>query len=139
MIHILQKEIMKNVLFIVMAIFLGGCATYPTKAPLRNVMKQHDPALLALKPGYNDYVHRTHLKDGTEVGTIQVQDGTASQYWFRSHHRTEDIGGTWFKMSDGATLYMAGYFCCEAQFPEKQIESQNDLKAFINEHHGTKP
>ncbi len=120
-------------------VLLAGCASYPSKAPLRSIMQQHDPESLALVPGYNDYVRRAFLKDRTETGIIQLQDGTTSQYWFRSHHLVDDIGGTWFRMSDGTTTYMAGYFCCEVQLPEEQLKSLDDLKTFIRKHHGTSP
>lgn len=122
-----------------MVAVLAGCASYPSKAPLRGIMQKHDPASLSLEPGYNDYVRRAILKDGTEVGIIQLHDRTTSQYWFRSHHLVDDIGGTWFRMSDGTTSYMAGWFCCEVQLPEAQLKSLGDLKAFIRKHHGTSP
>ena len=130
---------MKTIGIIVMASLLAGCTSYPSKAPLRTIMQQYDPASLALKPGYNDYVRLARLENGTEVGIIQLQDGTSSQYWFWSHHRGDDMGGTWFRMSDGTTSYMAGWFCCEVQLPKEQLKSLNDLKAFIRKHHGTSP
>ena len=120
-------------------LLLAGCAKYPSKVPLEGVMHQQDPSTLTLEPGYNHYVQRVILKDGTEVGIIQMKDGSTSKYWFRSHHLVDDIGGTWFKMSDGTTTYMAGWFCCEVQLPEKQIGSLDELKSFIREHHGISP
>ena len=52
-------------------VLLAGCASYPTKVPLRSIMQQHDPASLTLEPGCNDYVRRARLKDKTEAGIIQ--------------------------------------------------------------------
>ena len=102
-------------------------------------MHTHDPSSLTLERGYNDYVQRSLLTNGTETGIITLADGSSSKYWFRSHHLVDDIGGTLFKMSDGTTTYMAGWFCCEVQLPGKQIESLDELKAFIREHHGIGP
>jgi len=50
-----------------------------------------------------------------------MQEGSTSKFWFRSHHLVEDMGGTWFQMSDGTTSYMAGQFCCEVQLPEPPL------------------
>jgi hypothetical protein len=125
--------------FIVVVLLLAGCARYPSKDLLQSIMQQHDPLSLTLEPGYNDYVRLAILKDGTEVGIIQLQDGATAKYWFRSHHLVDDMGGTWFQMSDGTTTYMAGWFCCEVQLPEAQFKSLDDLKAFIRKHHGTSP
>lgn len=130
---------MKIQAILIVALFLAGCASYPSKSPLKSAMLQHDPSSLELEAGYNDYVRRAFLSDRTEVGIIQMKDGATSKYWFRSHHLVDDIGGTWFQMSDGTTTYMAGWFCCEVQLPEKPIESLDELTAFIRKRHGTSP
>ena len=126
-------------LAITTAALLAVRGRYPSKAVLRIVMEEHDPSTLELAPAYNDYVRRASLTNGAETGIILMKDGASSQYWFRSHHRGDDIGGTWFRMSDGTTSYMAGWFCCEVQLPEEQMASLDDLKAFIRRHHGTSP
>ncbi|OAM89727.1 hypothetical protein AW736_11875 [Termitidicoccus mucosus] len=92
-----------------------------------------------LEAAYNSYVQRAILDDGTEAGVIHMRDGSSSRYWFRSHHRTGDMGGTWFAMSDGTRSYMAGWFCCEVQLPDDQLASLDALKKFVREHHGIAP
>jgi hypothetical protein len=92
-----------------------------------------------LQRGYNDYVRRAILTDGTEVGIITCRDGSSSRYWFRSHHLTHDDGGTLFRLSDGSEVFMSGWFCCEVQLPEQQLASLVELRAFIREHHGVSP
>lgn len=130
---------MKNTVLISIALLLWGCNNYPTKAPLLEVTEKYDPSARVLSEGFNNYVHRTHLEDGTEIGKIDMKDASSSKYWFRSHHFVDDIGGTWFKMSDGTTSYMAGLFCCEVQLPDQQLESLDELKEFIKNHHGIGP
>ena len=130
---------MKTRWIIALVMLLSGCFSYPSKAPLKSMMQQHDPARVTLEQGYNDYVHRAILEDGTEIGIIQIKDNSSSKFWFRSHHLVDDIGGTWFQMSDGTTSYMAGWFCCEVQLPEKQLKSLDELKEFICQHHGDNP
>ena len=120
-------------------VLLTGCAEDSTKNNLRVVAMENDPATLALERGYNTYIRRTFLKDRTETGIIDLKDGSSSKYWFRSHHLSHDIGGTWFRMSDGQEVYMAGYFCCEVQLPEEQLGSLAALRDFINEHDGVAP
>jgi hypothetical protein len=120
-------------------IFSIGCESYSSKKPLLYISQHNDPSSHILKKGYNSYVHRAFLKDGTELGIIQMKDGSSSKYWFRSHHHADDMGGTWFFMSDGTKAYMAGWFCCELQLPEQQFESLADLKKFIKKYHRIKP
>ena len=121
------------------AVLLAGCAKYPTKEPLHQVMQQNDPASMKLEQAFNAYVDCVRLDDGTETGIIHLKDGTSSKYWFRSHHMCKDMGGTWFLMSDGKETYMAGWFCCEVQLPEKQMESLADLRTFIRQNDGDPP
>lgn len=98
-----------------------------------------DPATLALHPGYNDYVRRAILTNGTEAGIISCRDGSSARFWFRSHHLTHDKGGTLFRFNDGSEVFMSGYFCCEVQFPEQQFASLTELRAFIRKHGGVRP
>lgn len=42
-------------------------------------------------------------------------------------------------MSNGETSYMGGYFCCEVQLPDEQLQSLDALKAFIQQHDGISP
>lgn len=130
---------MKTQAILMTALLLAGCGGYPSKAPLRGIMQRQDPSSLKLEAAYNDYVRRAFLKDGTEVGIIRMKDGSTAKYWFRSHHQADDIGGTWFQMSDGVHVYMAGWFCCEVQLPRQQFASLGELTAFIHEHHGADP
>jgi hypothetical protein len=128
----------KRLLFIVI-ILLSGCFDYPTKNILMNIASKNDPEKLKLAEGYNKYIQRAYLKDGTELGIIYLKDGSSSKYWFRSHHLSKDIGGTWLFMSDGEKEYMAGWFCCEVQLPEQQIESLSALRKFIRKYDGISP
>ena len=130
---------MKRFLLLSFIIFCAGCSRYPTKAPLKRVSEKNDPSSLKLKQGYTTYVKYTHLEDGTNLGIIQMKDDSWSKYWFWSHHITDDMGGTWFVMSDGKKIYMAGYFCCEIILPEKQFENLGELRNFIKGHHGKSP
>lgn len=119
---------------------LSSCGYSPlVRWSLERISRQTDPSKLVLGSAYNDYVKRMILKHGTEVGIIQLKDGSWSKYWFRSHHLTHDIGGTVFEMNTGKRFYMAGWFCCEVQLPEKQLDSLAAFTAFINEHHGQGP
>jgi len=135
----IKKDIfMKRFLLLSFILFCLGCSSDPTKSTLKRISEDNDPSSLKLEDGYA-YVRRTFLKDGTELGIIQIRNGSSSKYWFRSHHLSDDIGGTWFSMSDGESEYMAGFFCCEAIFPGKQFENLDDLRGFIKKHHGTNP
>lgn len=103
------------------------------------IAHNNDPKKLNLENAYNTYVKRAYLEDRIEIGIIYLEDGSTSKYWFISHHISRDIGGTWFFMSDGRKEYMAGWFCCEVQLPEKQLESLSDLRKFIKKYHGEAP
>jgi hypothetical protein len=94
---------------------------------------------MKLEPAYNDYVRHAFLPDGTELGVIQLKGGDSAKYWFRSHHLSQDLGGTIFAMSDGSERFMSGYFCCEVQLPEKQLASLAELHAFIDRANGQRP
>jgi hypothetical protein len=130
--------VMRTLLVIAFAAILTGCAS-STHRELRRISAASDPASLSLEKGFNDYVHRTILADGTEAGIIRCRDGSSSHFWFRSHHLTRDDGGTLFRFSDGTEVFMSGYFCCEVQLPEQQIASLGDLRAFIRQRHGISP
>jgi hypothetical protein len=106
---------------------------------LKQVHRSTDPATLSLEPAYNHYAHRTFLPDGTEVGVVQLKDGSIAKYWFRSHHLSQDKGGTIFALSDDSRRFMSGYFCCEVQLPEEQLASLADLRAFISAADGQRP
>jgi len=129
---------MRAFVFIAFAIILSGCAP-STRITLQRISASSDPASLTLERGYNDYVRRAPLFDGTEAGIITCQDGSSSRYWFRSHHRTGDLGGTLFRFSDGSEIFMSGAFCCEVQLPEPQLASLVELRAFIRECDGAHP
>lgn len=118
---------------------MAGCSRYPTKEPLRQTMMKNDPSTMDLEPGFNKYVDRAILADGTETGIIHCKDGSLSKFWFRSHHLCKDIGGTWFSMSDGKEVYMGGRFCCEVQLPDEQMKSLAELRKFIQEGDGLAP
>lgn len=115
-----------------------GCEA-PSRRELARISASTDPADLELGPGFNDYVGRTILADGTEVGVIHLADGSSSRFWFRSHHLTGDEGGTVFRLSDGTELFMSGYFCCEVQLPAEQLGSLDELRAFVRDHDGLSP
>ena len=102
-------------------------------------MARYNPAHIELHPAFNHYVHHTILPDGTETGIITLADGDFAQFWFLSHHLTDDIGGSLFKFSDGAEIFMSGYFCCEVQLPHKRPASLAALNAFIKSFDGARP
>lgn len=110
-----------------------------TMQALKNIARDNDPAKLSLEEGFNKYVRRTQLNGLTETGIITLKDGSSSKYWFQSHHLTKDAGGTWFVMSDGQEMFMAGWFCCEVQLPDEQLESLPALRQFIRKHHDIAP
>jgi len=43
------------------------------------------------------HISSSSLPDGSEVGRIRLDDGTLVKYWFRSHHLSDDMGGTLFE------------------------------------------
>lgn len=121
---------------------LVGCSPYPTKARLLKIAEQerYDPGTMELEDGYNSFVKNIMLCDAkVETGIVSLKDGASAKFWFRSHHLAKDIGGTWFFMSDGSRAYMAGYFCCEALFPEEGFASLDELKTYISGHNGDIP
>ena len=123
-----------------LAVAISLCACQPsTRSDLERISQVADPASLQLERGYNEYVSRTSLDDGTEVGVIACRDGSIARFWFKSHHLTDDHGGTLFRFSDGTELYMAGGFCCEVQLPERQFANLAELRQFIRETDGTPP
>ena len=128
---------MRTLLLIAFAAILTGCGSRAQREVRR--ASASDPASLSLERGYNDYVRRASLADGTEAGIISCRDGSSSRYWFRSHHLTHDDGGTLFRLSDGSEVFMSGWFCCEVQLPEQQLASLTELRAFIREHDGVSP
>ena len=130
--------VMRALLFIAFAAIFTGCDSR-SQHEVQRVSAASDPASLSLERGYNDYVRRAILADGTEAGIISCRDGSSSRFWFRSHHLTHDDGGTLFRLSDGTELFMAGYFCCEVQLPEQQLATLVELRAFIQKHHEIKP
>ena len=125
---------MKALSVIILSLLVGGCSCSSTKDRLWSIAQRHDPAHLSLTQAFNSYVRSSRLEDGTELGIITMKDGSSAKYWFRSHHLSHDMCGTWFRMSTGETSYMAGYFCCEVQLPDKQLQSLDALKAFIQQH-----
>lgn len=128
---------MRALLLITFTVIFAGCASRSQREV--ELASSSDPAAFPLERGYNDYVRRIILADGTEAGIINCRDGSSSRYWFRSHHLTNDDGGTLFRLSDGSESFMVGYFCCEVQLSEQQLESLVELRAFIREHHGFRP
>ena len=128
---------MRALLLITFAVLLSACSR--TRSDLERISAGSDPPSLTLERGYNDYVRRTILADGTEAGIISCRDGSSSRFWFRSHHLTDDDGGTLFRFSDGAALFMSGGFCCEVQLPEQQFASLSELRAFIQKNDGLRP
>ncbi len=129
---------MRKLLLIAVLAALSACGP-STRQELDRISHSSDPATLSLERGYNDYVRRAKLTDGTEVGIIQCRDGSSSRYWFRSHHITKDLGGTLFRLSDGSELYMSGAFCCEVQLPDRPLASLEELRGFVRQHDGIKP
>ena len=129
---------MRTLLLIAFTVILTGCDSR-SQREVERVSVASDPASLSLERGYNDYVRRAILADGTEAGVISCRDGSSSRFWFRSHHLTHDDGGTLFRFSDGTKVFMSGWFCCEVQLPEQQLAYLVELRAFIREHDGISP
>jgi hypothetical protein len=133
-----MRNITHQFALLVLTALLVGCASQ-TRRDLERIGDRSDPQSLALVPGYNDYVQCAILADGTEAGVISFRDGSSSRYWFRSHHLTDDMGGTLFRLSDGSELFMSGWFCCEVQLPEQQLSSLDALREFVHENDGISP
>jgi hypothetical protein len=129
---------MRTLLLLAFAAILIGCASRAQRE-VERASAASDPASLSLERSYSEYVRSTILADGTQAGIITCRDGSSSRFWFRSHHLTHDNGGTLFRFSDGAKVFMSGYFCCEVEFPEQQLASLVELRAFIREHDGVSP
>jgi hypothetical protein len=116
-------------------------AWYWKNTPLGHLQvasRTHDLDRLRLEKGYNSYVRRIFI-DRTEAGIIDLADGSRVKYWFVSHHHTQGESVTLFQFQDGSEKTMYGYFCCEVQLPEKQIESPDALRKFIAAYEGVKP
>jgi hypothetical protein len=121
-----------------LSLLLSACGASPEKQ-LETSRSEADPASLELKPGYNDYVQRSFLKDGTEVGIVKFKDGSSSRYWFRASHLTGDLAASLFHLSDGTKLMMNGGFCCEVQLPKEQLASLDELRMFVKKNEGIRP
>ena len=98
---------MRILMLIAFSVILTGC-TSRSQHEVKRASTSSDPAALPLERGYNDYVQRAILADGTETGIISCRDGSMSRFWFRSHHLTHDDGGTLFRFSDGTEIFMSG-------------------------------
>jgi hypothetical protein len=119
-------------------LIVAGCASYPTRNALEPISNKLRPEQAQLEPSYNSYVQRA-FSENTEYGIINILDGSKVYYWFRSHHLMDDMGGTLFEFPDHKIYYMAGWFCCEAQFPDVPFKNLSELKEFILNHHGISP
>ncbi len=112
----------------------------PVEEELVALARVTDPASLALQPGLNPTVRRTSMHDGVEVGIINLDDGASAKFWFKSHHLLpNDLGGTYFIMSDGSDAFMRGHFCWELQLPDYALASLEDLHQFIRDHDAETP
>ncbi len=98
---------------------------------LRRISATTDPMALTLEQGFNHYVRRTVIADGTETGIIQCGDGGASRYWFCAHNGPDNEGNALFRFSDGREFFVTGRFCCEVQLPERQLASLEEMRRFI--------
>jgi hypothetical protein len=112
----------------VLALYLSLDPERQTRSRLDAARHEFDPAKMATSEAFNRYVRRTVVGQGIEVGVITLTDGTYAKYWFESHHLGDGIGGTIVELGDNTVLFMAGFFCCEAQFPEQQFTSFDDIR-----------
>lgn len=126
-----------HIFAVVLILLLAGC-TSKAQRELERISRERRTPMPSAAP-FNDYVRCGILPDGTETGVIDLADGSTAEYWFRSYRLTGDLGGTLFRLSDGSTLFMAGYFCCEVKLPEKQLASLDELRAFVRRHDGVRP
>ena len=120
---------------------LSSCSKSSTKSDLARVMHAQDPASASasLDGGIGSRQRRAILPDQTEIGLLTLGDGSQVKYWFRSHHLTQDAGGTWFLLSSGERLFMEGKFCCEVDIPAPSLASPASLKDFIAKNDGVRP
>ena len=109
-----------------------------TKSQLKQLMRSVDPDTM-IHERQSANKDSSSLDDGAEVGVLKLKDGSRAKFWFWSHHLTDDMGGTWFQMSDGTDMYMAGAFCCEVMPSQDAMQSLETLKAYIKKWHGTWP
>ena len=129
---------MKLLSIATLSLLMVGCSQ--TVWNLREAKNEHPISGLELEVGYNEYVRRAFLQEEKiECGRIRFADGDYADYWFQSHHMTDDAGYTLFAYSEGKEKVMEGLFCCEMQLPEEQLKNKNELKAFIAEHDGFQP
>lgn len=127
-----------KVLCLAIPLALSSCSRSSTRAGLAAVMKANDPATVTLD-AIDAHQRRTTLADQTEIGILTLGDGSQAKYWFRSHHNTKDMGGTWFLLDSGERLFMAGYFCCEVEIPGPSLANPASLKDFIAKNDGREP
>ena len=132
-------RIWKNLpILALLCLLASGCNQ--TVSSLRKAMKAHPIPTLELEQGFNTYVSRSFLKEEKiECGRIIFQDDDYADYWFKSHHISDDSGYTLFVFTDGKETVMEGWFCCEVQLPRKQLMNKHELIAFVKEHDGNRP
>jgi hypothetical protein len=129
-------------IFICTSSLLGSCQSESEKILQDRIQNQEfDFSKLAL--GYDNISY--DLQDGIQYGLIELQDGEHVKFWFLSHHRTPDKGGTIYEYPNGEKEFSAGYHCCEIQFPgngsgsARPFRNVEEFRGFVNNTNGTSP
>ena len=95
---------------------------------------RHDPSTLKLRLTYPPLIHSTSIPGNMQTGLVTLSDGKTVKYWFVSHH-IAGPGCARFDFADGTKRYIYGsYFCCEVQIPDAEVETKQDLIAFLERH-----
>lgn len=127
-----------RILILLIFFTMMGCSRTPLE--LQSVKNSYTLDSLSLEQGFNSYVKSVFLdEESIEAGRISFADGDSADYWFKTHHATNDAGYTLFVFSDEKELLMEGWFCCEVHLPKNQLNDKNELIRFIEEHSGIRP
>jgi len=128
---------MKYLITLIATCFMMACSE--SKKAVDVAAETYSPSSMKLEAGFNDYVQRTRLPSGIELGLITLQDGERVKYWFISHHLTDDMGCTRFDFLDGSSTYLHGWSCCELELPKDQLSDRQALLSFISNKDGISP
>jgi hypothetical protein len=131
---------MKRVVFVVAMFALPGCMKRGnSKADVDQAAATHDPAKMDLEGSSGPTMKWDVVPDGIQTGIVTLGDGERVKFWFKSHHRTGDLGCTRFEFADGSAAHLEGEFCCEVILPGEAVADRGTLQQFIAAKDGRKP
>ncbi len=105
---------------------------------LRQAKIKYPIDTLKLDNEYKNYRTTLLREECLQCGKILFANGRHAEFWFKTHHCTNDYGYTLFSFPDGQETIMEGYFCCDVYF-HSDIKTQKDLRALIKKYGGRRP